>query len=92
MYFLKAKIIFFFFSFFWPPWGIWISLARDKIRAAAVTYATDVAMPDPLAYCVGLGIKPVSWSCRDATNPTVSQQELQRYFLYNHSTVIKSGN
>ena len=29
------------------PGGLWSSWARDQIRAAAVTYTTTVAMPDP---------------------------------------------
>ena len=34
------------------------SQARDWIQAAAVTYATAVATPNPLIYCTGLGIEP----------------------------------
>ena len=34
------------------------SLAMDGIWAAAVTYAVDVAVPDPLTHCARLGIEP----------------------------------
>ena len=37
---------FFFFSLFWPPCGIWRSLARDQIRATVATYVRAVAMLD----------------------------------------------
>lgn len=33
------------------------SQARDSIPAVAATYATTVAMPDPLIHCIKLGIK-----------------------------------
>ena len=33
------------------------SQARDRIQAAAETYTTAAAMPDPLTYCTGLEIK-----------------------------------
>ena len=35
-------------------------------------------MLDPLTHCacVGLGIKPASWSCRDTTQHVVPQQDL----------------
>ena len=35
------------------------SQARSWIWAAATTHAENVAMPDPLTYCAGLGIEPV---------------------------------
>ena len=35
-----------------------VSGVRDRIRVTAVTYATVVAMPDPLTHCAGPGIKP----------------------------------
>ena len=61
------------FFFFWPPHGIWTSWTRGQIRAAIATYATAVAMLDPLTFCVRLGIEPASWYCRDATYPLVPQ-------------------
>ena len=33
-------------------------------------------MLDPSTYCVGPGIEPVSWCCRNAVDPVVSQQDL----------------
>ena len=52
-----------FFFFSWPhPWHT-SSWARDWIWAAAVTYATTVAMTDPLIHCSGPGIK--LHLCRD---------------------------
>ena len=42
-----------------------------------VTYATAVAMLDPLTHCAGPGIKPSFWCCRDATDPLRTQWELQ---------------
>ena len=37
---------------------------------------TAAVMPDPLTHCVGLGMEPVSWCCRDTANPIVPQWEL----------------
>ena len=34
-----------------------------------------------LTHCAGPGIKPVSQSSQDATNPTVAQWELLNFFL-----------
>ena len=34
------------------------SQARDRIRAAAMTYAAAAAMLDPLIYYTGLGTEP----------------------------------
>ena len=47
--------------------------ARDGIPAAVVTHAAAVAT---LFHCDGLGIKSVSWRCRDATDPIEPQREL----------------
>ena len=44
----------FFFFFFWPPCGIWSSQAGDQVWVAGTTY--NLAMPDPLTSCAGLGI------------------------------------
>ena len=44
----------------WLPCSIWSSKARDQIRATVVPCAAAAAMPDPLTYCAGLGIEPVS--------------------------------
>ena len=63
----------FFFFPFWPPCGIWSSWAKDQIRAAVGTYTTAVAMSDPLTHYAWLGIKPVSWFCREAIDPVVPQ-------------------
>ena len=63
-----------FFFLFQPPWGIWSSQAWDQ------TYAAAVAMPDPLIHCAGLGIKPMSWRCRNTTNPVEPQWELHALF------------
>uniref|UniRef100_A0A8D0MVD7 Uncharacterized protein n=1 Tax=Sus scrofa TaxID=9823 RepID=A0A8D0MVD7_PIG len=48
------------FFLFWPPYGIWSSLARDQIQATVVIYATAKAMLDPLTHCAEQGIEPVS--------------------------------
>ena len=64
-----------FFSFL-PPCGIWSSWGREQIWATVESCAAAVVIEDPLTYCVGLGIRPVSWHCRDATKPTVPQWEL----------------
>ena len=57
--------------------------ARDQIRVAVVTYAKAVATLDPLTHCAGPGIEPVSWHCKDTTDPIVPQWELQslKHFL-----------
>ena len=70
-----------FVCFFWLLNGIWSSWARDHIQTAVVTYAAASSMPDPLIHCAGPGIVPASWCCRDATNPTASQQELLCFLL-----------
>ena len=36
--------------------------------------------PDPLTHSAGPGIEPVSWRCRDATDPIAPQWELQLHF------------
>ena len=61
-------IYFIYFSFSAAPRHMG-SLARDQIWAAVVTYAASKAMLDPLTHCAQLGIKPLSWCCRDATHP-----------------------
>ena len=45
MFFMHS--FFFFFFFVGCPMAYGSSLARDQIQAAALTYAADVAMPDP---------------------------------------------
>ena len=67
---------------FWPPWGTWSSQARDQIQAAVVTYATLAAVPDPLTYCAGPGMEPVSWDCRNTANPIAPQRELLSYLFF----------
>ena len=62
------------FFFFWPLCGIWSSQARDQIKATVLTYASAVAMLDPLTHCAG--IKHVSWHCRDAADLIAPQWEL----------------
>lgn len=47
-----------------------------------MTYATAVAMSDPIIRCAGLGIEPGPWHCRDAAYPIELQQELQQIFLF----------
>ena len=54
------------------PW------VRDQIRAAVATYHAAVAVPDPLAHGARLGIEPASWCCRDATDPFMPHQGLQK--------------
>ena len=55
---------------------MWSSQARDQIQAAVVTYAAALATLDPLTHCAGLGIEPVSWRYRDATDPIAPHREL----------------
>ena len=45
-------------------------------------YAAAVVTPHPLAHCAGLGIEPVSWHCRDATDPVMPQWEIQPFSSY----------
>ena len=61
--------VFCLFFNFWPPHGLWSFWARDQIQAAVATYTTTAATLDPLTHCARLGIKPVSWRCRDAADP-----------------------
>ena len=58
-----------FFFFFGVPHGIWSSWARDQIQAASTSYTAAAIMPDPLNLYARPGIEPVSWHCRDTTNP-----------------------
>ena len=53
-----------------PPHNTWSSWARDQIPAAVS------AVPDSLTPCAGPGVKPVSWTRRDATHPVAPQPEL----------------
>ena len=69
-YFIQVWFCFF---RFWPPHGLWSFQARDQIWASAATYTTAVATPDPLTHCARLGIEPVSWHRRGATNPVAPQ-------------------
>ena len=73
------------FFLLWLPHSIWSSWARDQIWAAIVTCDTAAAMLDPLIYCARLGIKPVSWHCKDATNPFAPQQEFKLMQIYKFS-------
>ena len=61
---------------------MWNSWARHQIQATVLTYATAVAMPDPLTHCAGPGIEPVSWRCRDVANSIVPQRELKYFKMY----------
>ena len=56
--------------------SIWSSRARDQLQAAVLNFEAAGETPDPLIHCARPGIKPVSWHCRDATDPIVPQQEL----------------
>ena len=79
LFFLNRVNLFFFlflFSLFWYPCGIWSSQGRDLIQATVATYTEAAAVPDPLTHWAGPGVKPVTWRCRNATNPTVPQQQL----------------
>ena len=40
-----------------------------------VTFVTAAATLDPLTHCAGPGMEPVSWHCRDATDPIAPQRE-----------------
>ena len=69
---------FFFFSCLeaYIPHSIWSSWARDQIWGTVVTYLAAAAVLDPLTHCAGPGIKPASWSCRDAIDPVAPQEKL----------------
>ena len=41
-----------------------------------MTYLAAAAVLDPLTHCAGPGIKPASWSCRDAIDPVAPQEKL----------------
>ena len=61
----------FFFLFGRPvAYGVPRSGIRSKLQLQPCSNAT---------HCAGPGIEPASWCCRDATNPMVSQGELQKY-------------
>ena len=49
---------FYLFIFMAAPGAHGSSWARDRIQAAAATYAKAVAMPDPLTHCPRPGIEP----------------------------------
>ena len=67
----------FFFFLFCLPHSIWSSWARDHIWATVASYATAVATTRSLTHWAELGAQ----HSRDATNPTVPQQELQNIFF-----------
>lgn len=60
----------------WTSYGIWSSWDRVQIWAAAVTFATAVAMTDPLTHYTRPEIEPSFWCCRDTVHPIASQREL----------------
>ena len=66
--------LFLFFGRF-EPYGVAGPGDQLDPRATVAACAMAVAMPDPLTYCVRLGIKPASWHCRDTANPVVPQEE-----------------
>ena len=50
-----------FFYFYGHTHGIWhmeVSQQGTEFEPVASTYATAAAMPNPLAHCAGLGMKP----------------------------------
>ena len=55
--------------FFSPTHSVWSPQARDQFQTTVVTCATALATLDPLTHSTGLGIDPVSWRCRDTTDP-----------------------
>ena len=72
-----------FFFFFFPlspflaaPWHMEFPGQGSDPSHKSVTYTRPEAMLDPLIHCAGLGIKPISWHCRDATDPVAPQREL----------------
>ena len=85
MPFYFTAILFYFiilFFSFLAACGLWSSWTRDQIGDAFTTYTITLATLDPLTHCTSPGIEPVSWRCRDATNPFAPQKELHfpRYF------------
>ena len=71
---LDHVVVLFFFFLFCTPHGTWSSWARDGIQAAVATQGA--ARLDPVTHHPGQGIEPVSWHCRDATDPVAPQEEI----------------
>ena len=67
-------------------------LSQGSDLATVATYAAAVAMLDSLTPCAGLGIKPVSWCCRDAAKPTEPQQELPIIAFLDQELNVKGKN
>ena len=55
------------------------SWVRDQIRATVATYIAAATTQDPLTECARPGLEPVSWCCKDATDPIAPQWELLRF-------------
>ena len=79
IYTLLTKFIYFYF--YGRTWGIWKFLARDRIWATPATYATAVAMLDPLTRSTELEIKrvPPQWPepLRWVKNPLCHSRNFQ---------------
>ena len=89
-YLICINLFYFYFFLFWPPCDIRSSWAWNQIWAAVAIYFAAVATLDPLTYCTGPEIEPVTWHCRDSADSIMQQQELlicinlQGKFLSDH--------
>ena len=55
------------------------SLGQGSNPNTFVTYAGAAATPDPLTHCPRPGVELTPWSCRNAANTIVPQQECLVY-------------
>ena len=77
-FFSSLSLFFFFFFFFFLPAlkHMEVPWARDQIWTKASTYATAIAVQDPLTHSAWLGMEPVSWHHRDAADAVAPHWEL----------------
>lgn len=79
IYIIWEKKNFFLIFIFWLPSSVWISQARNKIRAAVAIYTAVAKNPESsLTPCAGLGIEPASQHFGDTVDPAAPQQELPK--------------
>ena len=73
--------------------SIWNPLARDRIWAAAVTYAAAAAIPNPLTHRTGLRIEPAPLRCKEPLSQILNPQHTAELpFLLLLRTILLAPN
>lgn len=76
------KLFVLFFFLFWLPQGTGCcSQGRDQIWTTTATYTS-------LTHCAGPGIEPGSWHCKEASDSTAPQWELQLCPCFNWAVYL----